>query len=71
MSQDFGRRGATGTFADTVPAKSAEQAMLIKQDEIIDRINAVVAALAIAADVPAINAAAAALAAIVKVKLVP
>jgi len=67
----FGRRGSTGTFADTVPEKSAEQAMLLKQDEIIDRINAVVAALAIAADVPAINAAAAALASIVKVVLVP
>ena len=68
---DFGRRGATGTFTDTIAAKSAEQAMLIKQDEIIDRVNAVVAALAVAVDITAVNAAMAALADIVKVKLVP
>ena len=67
----FGRRGSTGTFADTVPEKSAEQAMLIKQDAIIDQINAIVAALAAATDVAHINAAMAALAALTKVKLVP
>lgn len=70
MAAEKGRRGATGTFTDTVAAKSAMQAILIKQDETIDRINAVVAALAIAADAAAINAAAAALPAIIKVKLV-
>lgn len=68
-STQVGRLGSTGTFTNTVAPKSAEQAMLMKQDEIINRVNALTAALAAAADVPAINAAAAALPALVKVML--
>lgn len=45
-SPDFGRRGSTGNFTDTVPAKSAEQAALIKQDEMIDKLNQILAAIA-------------------------
>lgn len=69
-STTVGRQGKTGTYANTVAPKSAEQAMLVKQDEMIDRINALVAALAIAADITEVNAAAAALTALEKVKLV-
>lgn len=43
---DKGRMGTTGTFTNTVPPKSAEQAILVKQDEIIDRLNAILAAIA-------------------------
>lgn len=68
---DFGRRGATGTFANTIAPKGAEQAMLIKQDEIIDQVNAALAAIAGAADFAAAQAAISALVAISKVKLVP
>lgn len=45
-----GRRGSTGTFTDTVPAKSAEQAILIKQDEIIAKLNEILAAVAASSD---------------------
>ena len=69
-SDKVGRTGSTGTYANTVSPKSAEQAMLLKQDEIITRINALVAALAVAADAGEINTAAAAFAALEKVKLV-
>lgn len=69
-STSAGRQGSTGTFQDTIERKSAQQAMLMKQDEMIDRINALVAALAVAADAAAINSAAAALPALIKVKLV-
>ena len=64
-----GREGSTGNYTNTIAPKSAEQAMLIKQDEMIDRINAIVAALAVAADTAAINAAASALTALTKVAL--
>ena len=41
-----GRRDLTGTrFQDTVPAGSAEQAVLIKQDELIDQLKALMAKL--------------------------
>lgn len=69
-STSVGRQGSTGTHTNTIAPKSAEQAMLLKQDEIVDRINALVAALATAADTAAINAAATALTALVKTKLV-
>ena len=71
MAKAFGRRGATGTFTDTVPEKSAEQAILIKQDAMVDQINAIVAALAAATDITHINAAMAALVPLTKVILVP
>lgn len=65
-----GRDPLNRTKTNTVVPKSATQAILMKQDEIIDRMNAVVAALAVAADIAAVNAAAAALPALEKVKLV-
>jgi len=69
-STSVGRQGSTGTFANTIAPKSAEQAMLMKMDEIIDRVNALRAALETAADTAAINAAAAALSDLEKIKLV-
>lgn len=35
-----GRKRSTGKFTDTIAAKSAEQGMLLKQDEILDKLNA-------------------------------
>ena len=67
----YGRRNASGVFTDTVPANSAEQAMLLKQDEIIKKINALVADLAVATNITDVNAAAAAIVAIIPVKLIP
>lgn len=69
-STQAGRQGSTGTFQNTISPKSAEQAMLMKMDEVVDRVNALTAALAAAADVAAVNAAAAALPALTKIKLV-
>lgn len=70
-STSVGRQGSTGTFTNTIAPKSAEQAMLLKMDDIVDSVNAMatqlnslVASLAGAADVAAINAAAAALTAL-------
>jgi hypothetical protein len=69
-SDKVGRQGSTGVFTNTIAPKSAEQAMLMKMDEMIDRLNALRAALETAADTAAINTAAAALADLEKVKLV-
>lgn len=44
-SKEFGRRGSTGTFTDTIPAKSAEQAMLLKIDELQAQLNSIIAAI--------------------------
>lgn len=65
-----GRSTQVRTKVNTVVPKSATQAILMKQDEIIDRLNAIRAALAVAADVAAVNAAAAAMTDLIKVKLV-
>lgn len=65
-----GRDPKNRTKTNTVVPKSATQAILMKQDEIIVRINALKNALATAADVAAINAAAAALADIQPVALI-
>lgn len=41
-----GRKGnSVNRFIDTVKPQSAEQAILIKQDEIIDKLNAILAAI--------------------------
>ncbi len=69
-SINVGRQGSTGTFTNTIAPKSAEQAMLMKMDEMIAAINALRAALASAADTAAINAAATALSDLTKVSLV-
>lgn len=45
-----GRINPSNHFIDTVPQKSAEQAMLIKMDEIIDRLNAISVAIEAATD---------------------
>jgi hypothetical protein len=54
---------------DTVKPGSAQQAMLIKQDAIIAQLNAIVAALATASSIAAVNSAAAALPVLVPVVL--
>lgn len=65
-----GRSSQKRTMVNTVVPKSATQAILMKQDEIIDQLNAIRAALETAADVSAVNAAAAALSDLEKVKLI-
>lgn len=65
-----GRRDNSKNRAiDTIAPGSAEQAMLKKQDEMIDAMNSLLASLASAADVAAVNAAAAAIPAIKKIVL--
>lgn len=44
-STKVGRAGSTGTFTNTIAPKSAEQAMLLKLDELIDTLKAVAAQL--------------------------
>lgn len=70
QSTTKGRGKASSIKTNTIPNKSATQAILRKQDEIIDRINALVNALEVAADTAAINAAALALADLQKVRLI-
>jgi hypothetical protein len=70
-SPAFGRRGSTGTFTDTIAEKSAEQAMLINQDALIDAMNALLAAIANATDLASLQTGAAAVTVPSKVKLVP
>jgi hypothetical protein len=49
-STSVGRQGTTGTFQNTIAPKSAEQAMLVKQDEMIAKLNAILAAIAASSD---------------------
>jgi hypothetical protein len=70
QSTTKGRGKASSIKTNTIPNKSATQAILRKQDEIIDRINALVNALEVAADTAAINAATLALADLQKVRLI-
>lgn len=50
VSTVIGRMGDTGTYTNTISPKSAEQAMLVKQDEVIAKLNLILAAIAAAVD---------------------
>jgi len=65
-----GRSNPSGRFMNTIAQQSTEQAMLIKQDEIIAKVNALAAALATATSIADVNAAAAAFVAIVPVSII-
>lgn len=69
-STTVGRQGSTGTFQNTIAPKSAEQAMLIGQDAMVDAFNALLAAIAGATDIASLQTAAAAIVAPTKVSLV-
>lgn len=71
-STQVGRQGSTGSFANTIAPKSAEQAMLIAQDAMIDAINGIAAAVAASSDYATLKAgiAAAVPAALAKVALI-
>jgi len=49
-STKVGRQGSTGTFTNTIAPKSAEQAMLLKMDEIIAKLALIQAAIEAATD---------------------
>lgn len=69
-STKVGREGSTGTFQNTVSPKSAEQAMLMKMDELVDAVKALTAKLDADAGVADTNYAALISAALEKIKLV-
>lgn len=58
-STQVGRQGSTGTFTNTIAAKSAEQGMLIQQDALITAMTALLAAIAGASDLATLQSAAA------------
>lgn len=71
-STTVGRLGSTGTFQNTIAPKSAEQAILLKQDEIITKLNAILAAIVASSDGNTLQTALAAIdtTALIAVKLV-
>jgi hypothetical protein len=69
-STSVGRQGSTGSFANTIAPKSGEQAMLMKQDQIIDLLKALTAKLDADAGVADTDYAALLTASLEKVKLV-
>lgn len=69
-SEKVGRQGSTGTFQNTISPKSAEQAMLLKMDELVVAIKALTAKLDADAGVTDTDYAASISAALEKIKLV-
>lgn len=49
-STSVGRKNRSGRYVNTIRPESAEQAMLKKQDEIIDKLNSILAAIEAATD---------------------